>query len=333
MKDTWHGALRISGATSDTLRELEQNIRRISLPPYEKWRRKRVENVPFPNCIKQYQIMMTETVPPVASEYIGVVVHDTLRTSGKWSRLDLEARAASFYQSFVRQHHAQVALSMKYQNALWDVELDLYHNIDLIVPNNGRVVGLALGLDTKRAMWWRLKKEQRHPRLAVFPTKELLANQDEHRVGEFWLFHPDRLTEQIETLLSEWDSWPWPRIARWIRNVESVTAGVPNPSLEFQHCDEDPASGRYLVREDHAGHAVANLTGARDDAVVGRVVCLDCDIIVERLMLCNEPTLKGRPCRVPVRVDLGYASCRVHSGTGTGPTSADGRAERRANPG
>jgi hypothetical protein len=75
----------------------------------------------------------------------------------------------------------------------------------------------------------------------------------------------------------------------------------------------------------HAGHDVANLTSRRaGGTAVGRRVCLDCEEIIGPLVLCGERTKHGRPCRVPVRTDLGYATCSSH-GEGRGRTSAPRR--------
>ena len=64
----------------------------------------------------------------------------------------------------------------------------------------------------------------------------------------------------------------------------------------------------------HACHDVAALTSERHrGGPVGRRVCLDCDIVVGVLTLCGRPTKRGRPCRVPVRPDLGHTSCRSHA--------------------
>jgi len=71
----------------------------------------------------------------------------------------------------------------------------------------------------------------------------------------------------------------------------------------------------------HDGHDVANLTSRRaDGAAIGRRVCLDCEAVIGPLVLCNRPTKKGRPCRVPVRTDLGHSVCWSH-GEGRGQTS------------
>lgn len=71
--------------------------------------------------------------------------------------------------------------------------------------------------------------------------------------------------------------------------------------------------GNPHERDLHGGHDVASLSsGRREGGPVGRRVCLDCDEVVEPLVLCGQPTKRGFPCRVPVRVDLGFERCWSH---------------------
>jgi hypothetical protein len=75
----------------------------------------------------------------------------------------------------------------------------------------------------------------------------------------------------------------------------------------------------------HQGHVVANLTSlSHTGGPVGRRVCLGCDVVLGALVLCNQPTKKGRPCRAPVRTDLGHTVCWSH-GEGRGRTSTPRR--------
>ena len=83
-----------------------------------------------------------------------------------------------------------------------------------------------------------------------------------------------------------------------------------------------------LFGDPHAGHRLANLTAHhRPGGAVGRRVCLDCDVVLGPLALCGELTRSGRPCRVPVRTDLGYTRCWSR-GEGAGATSTPRRARR-----
>jgi hypothetical protein len=61
--------------------------------------------------------------------------------------------------------------------------------------------------------------------------------------------------------------------------------------------------------------------------MVGRLVCLTCEAIVRPLRVCGEPTKAGKPCRVPIREDLGYTACWSH-GQGAGRTSTPRRLRR-----
>ena len=72
--------------------------------------------------------------------------------------------------------------------------------------------------------------------------------------------------------------------------------------------------GQPHERDPHAGHDVANLTSERHTGgPAGRRICLTCDIVLEALVLCGQATKRGRPCRVPVRTDLGHTTCRAHA--------------------
>lgn len=73
--------------------------------------------------------------------------------------------------------------------------------------------------------------------------------------------------------------------------------------------------------DEHIGHDIANLTTRREhEGALGRRVCLTCDVILGRLVLCNQPTKKSRPCTVLVRTDLGHTVCWSH-GEGAGRTN------------
>ena len=63
---------------------------------------------------------------------------------------------------------------------------------------------------------------------------------------------------------------------------------------------------------------------ASDRTMVGRLVCLDCDVVLGPLRICGQLTRAGRPCRTPIREDLGYRECWSH-GEGRGRTSTPRR--------
>jgi len=76
---------------------------------------------------------------------------------------------------------------------------------------------------------------------------------------------------------------------------------------------------------DHVGHDIANLSSlSHPGGPVGRRVCLTCEVVLGPLVLCGRRTRAGKPCRVPIRTDLGYTSCWSH-GEGAGRTSTPRR--------
>jgi len=83
----------------------------------------------------------------------------------------------------------------------------------------------------------------------------------------------------------------------------------------------------------HDGHELVAMSGRRVSLegapLTGYLVCIDCSAIVGPLPICGEPTLKGRPCRTPIRTDLGYSSCWSH-GEGRGRTSTPRRGASRS---
>ena len=75
----------------------------------------------------------------------------------------------------------------------------------------------------------------------------------------------------------------------------------------------------------HQGHDIANLTSlSHPGGAVGRRVCLDCEVILEPLVLCGQRTKAGNPRRVAVRTDLGHITCWSH-GEGKGRMSTPRR--------
>ena len=75
----------------------------------------------------------------------------------------------------------------------------------------------------------------------------------------------------------------------------------------------------------HAGHALAAMSGRLlGGPLVGRLVCATCDVVVGPLVVCGARTKAGRPCRTPIRADLGYIECWSH-GEGRGRTNTPRR--------
>jgi hypothetical protein len=58
--------------------------------------------------------------------------------------------------------------------------------------------------------------------------------------------------------------------------------------------------------------------------MIGWLACVDCAAIVGPLPVCGARTKKGRPCRTPIRTELGYSSSWSH-GEGAGHTNTSKR--------
>ncbi len=79
----------------------------------------------------------------------------------------------------------------------------------------------------------------------------------------------------------------------------------------------------------HEGHQLAAMSGRvhPERALIGRLVCATCDVVVGPLVVCGARTKAGRSCRTPIRADLGYTACWSH-GAGKGRTSTPRRMRR-----
>jgi len=72
---------------------------------------------------------------------------------------------------------------------------------------------------------------------------------------------------------------------------------------------------------DHKNHEIVAASGRRRSCeLIGWLTCVDCQVIVQPVPICGHPTLKGRPCRTPIRTDLGFDRCWSH-GEGAGHTN------------
>lgn len=84
------------------------------------------------------------------------------------------------------------------------------------------------------------------------------------------------------------------------------TPAAPDRPLTKNADLENPAGG-------HDDHEVAALAGyGPASGSVARLVCLTCEQVLRSLPVCGKPTKQHRPCRAPIRVDLGYSACQAH---------------------
>jgi hypothetical protein len=65
---------------------------------------------------------------------------------------------------------------------------------------------------------------------------------------------------------------------------------------------------------EHPDHDVVAMNGfSRLTGEIGALVCLTCKELLGPLPVCGQPTKMKRPCRAPIRVDLGHEACRIHA--------------------
>jgi hypothetical protein len=120
-----------------------------------------------------------------------------LRQTAVW------ARACRTYPSFVRQHHAVLALREHFPVVSWDRWLDQLQGVDmLVVDERGLAAGVALSTETTRARDWSLVKDVRHARPAI-PIFEYYVEKHRYRSGAFWLHDPKLLVEGVQEKLQE----------------------------------------------------------------------------------------------------------------------------------
>jgi hypothetical protein len=115
----------------------------------------------------------------------------------------VKARAHRAYPAFVRQHHFELVLRETFPLVLRGHALDLA-GLDFLIIDGGAAYGLALSVDTALAHEWVQRKQHRHVSLSDIPVLELYADEDHHRVGSFWLHHPDQIEE-----VSAFIEWQW----------------------------------------------------------------------------------------------------------------------------
>lgn len=64
---------------------------------------------------------------------------------------------------------------------------------------------------------------------------------------------------------------------------------------------------------EHAAHDMIAMNGfSQKRGEVAVLLCLPCTAWIRELPVCGKPTKMGRPCRAPIRIDLGHETCRVH---------------------
>lgn len=122
---------------------------------------------------------------------------------------------------------------------------------------------------------------------------------------------------------------PEPRGSQPVRPHADQQAKRPSGSVA-DVAPVEPGMTRHDDRivASHDGHEIIAASGRRRNGeMVGWLTCADCQVILQPVPICGQPTLKGRPCRSPIRTDLGYDRCWSH-GEGRGRTSTPRRSRK-----
>jgi hypothetical protein len=175
----------------------------VAIRDYALWfpdeRDRQVESAAFPDMVSIYRGLVSGYFPPPQAEFAEEVAR---RVRGH-PRSAVVARACRAYPSFVRQHHAVLALRGHFPVVAWDRWLDQLQGVDvLVVDERGLAAGVDLSTDTATAREWHTIKGNRHAAPAI-PVLEAYADPHEYRVGPFWLHDPERLVTRVRAVLEQ----------------------------------------------------------------------------------------------------------------------------------
>ena len=179
-------------------RLLEVAIRDYPLS-FPEERDQRVEAAAFPDMVSIFRGLISGYFPPPQAEF----AQEVARRVRGYPHPAVFARACRAYPSFVRQHHAVLALREHFPIVAWDRWLDQLQGVDvLVVDERGLPAGVALSTDTAIAREWQETKAGRHAAPAI-PILEAYAEPREYRVGAFWLHDPERLVARVGAVLEQ----------------------------------------------------------------------------------------------------------------------------------
>jgi hypothetical protein len=157
-----------------------------------------VEQTQFPDMVSIYRSLVDGYFPPPQSTFADDVTNKVRSKKPGLKRSAVFARACRAYPSFVRQHHAVLALREHFPVVSWDRWLDQLQGVDvLVVDERGLAAGIALSTETEIARGWATVKDDRHARPAI-PILEVYARPYEYKSGPFWLHDPKILVEGVK---------------------------------------------------------------------------------------------------------------------------------------
>ena len=160
-----------------------------------------VEQTQFPDMVSIYRGLVDGYFPPPQSSFADDVTNKVRSRLPGLRRSAVFARACRAYPSFVRQHHAVLALREHFPVVSWDRWLDQLQGVDvLVVDERGLAAGVALSTETEIARGWVTVKDDRHSRPAI-PILEVYAKPYEYKSGPFWLHEPASLIAGVRETL------------------------------------------------------------------------------------------------------------------------------------
>ncbi|MGE3271580.1 MAG: hypothetical protein AB7P40_22710 [Chloroflexota bacterium] len=160
-----------------------------------------VEQTAFPDMVSIYRSLVDGPFPPTQSAFADDVTVKVRTKLPGLRRSAVFARACRTYPSFVRQHHAVLALREHFPVVSWDRWLDQLQGVDvLVVDHRGLAAGVALSTETALARGWSVVKDDRHAKPAI-PILEVYANPREYSSGPFWLHDPVSLVAGVREKL------------------------------------------------------------------------------------------------------------------------------------
>jgi hypothetical protein len=160
-----------------------------------------VESTAFPDMVSIYRSLVDGYFPPPQATFAEDVTRKVRTKLPGLSRTAVMARACRTYPSFVRQHHAVLALREHFPVVSWDRWLDQLQGVDvLVVDERGLAAGVALSTETTKARTWATVKDGRHARPSI-PIFEAYVGAREYVRGPFWLHDPALLVAGVQETL------------------------------------------------------------------------------------------------------------------------------------
>lgn len=152
-----------------------------------------VELLRIPSLARTYLALVSinDGWPPTQDEFANMM--DRV-SNVSIDRAGLDARVRRAYMSFVVQHHFALVCKQRFTDVAWDPYLDMACGVDVVVSVKESKFGFGLACGTNRADEFKRAKAHRY-KAPGFPVRHIYIREDEHPVGQFWLYNPKRSGE------------------------------------------------------------------------------------------------------------------------------------------